>query len=207
MLDSKLRSKLFSYPNLDIFGIYSAFTFAHKAHSAINHVRKYTGEPYINHPVHVLSLLLTYVPELTTEMCCAALLHDTVEDTEVTLNDIEFAFNKKTRDLVYWLTDVSKPEDGNRETRKEKDRRHIAKAPSEAQTIKIADLMSNTSSIVEHDLNFAAIYLDEKSKLLELLEKADPNILTAACFQLEDNLVYLDNQRLETNLLKLENCK
>jgi hypothetical protein len=71
------------------------------------------------------------------------------------------------------LTDVSKPTDGNRAKRKNMDREHIAKASLQAKTIKLADLIDNTRSIVEHDPKFAKVYLTEKALLLEVLREGD----------------------------------
>ena len=82
--------------------------------------------------------------------------------------------------LVRDLTDVSKPEDGNRAVRKEIDRQHTAQASPQAKTIKLADLISNTVSIVEHDPKFARIYLKEKALLLEVLTEGDPTLYAMA---------------------------
>lgn len=71
--------------------------------------------------------------------------------------------------LVYWLTDVSKPEGGNRAIRKSIDLQHTKSAPFEAHIIKLADLIENTSSIVKYDKKFAKVYLREKSNLLDVM--------------------------------------
>jgi len=57
-------------------------------------VRKYTGEPYINHPAEVVELVRS-VPH-TEAMLCAAWLHDVVEDTPATLRSIEYLFGDLT---------------------------------------------------------------------------------------------------------------
>jgi (p)ppGpp synthase/HD superfamily hydrolase len=106
-------------------------------------------------------------------MVAAAWLHDVVEDTGCTFTDIHMAFGIDIATLVGWLTDVSKPEDGNRAHRKAMDRHHTAQAPAEAQTIKLADLISNSRSIMAHDPAFAVTYLAEKRLLLEVLTKGD----------------------------------
>jgi len=59
-----------------------AKAFATKCHEDIKQVRKYTGEPYINHPAAVVEIVRS-VPH-TEAMLCAAWLHDTVEDTNAT---------------------------------------------------------------------------------------------------------------------------
>lgn len=112
-------------------------------------------------------------PGCTEEMIAAAWLHDTVEDTSVTIEQIKENFGAKVAELVWMLTDISRPEDGNRAQRKAIDRKHIANASAEAQTIKLADLIDNTESIVQHDIGFAKIYISEKIKLLGELLKGD----------------------------------
>ena len=67
-----------------------AEAFATIYHEAIDHRRKYTNEPYINHPANVVDLVRS-VPH-TQAMICAAWLHDTVEDTHATLEDIRHIF-------------------------------------------------------------------------------------------------------------------
>lgn len=61
-----------------------AYYFAMAAHAAVGQKRKYTGEPYIVHPVEVCDIITHNVEWSNDEMCCAALLHDVVEDTQVT---------------------------------------------------------------------------------------------------------------------------
>lgn len=151
--------------------IYAA-QFAFEAHK--NQKRKYTDEPYIVHPRAVAEIVRT-VPH-TSEMLCAAWLHDTVEDTDVTIEQIEKEFGSEVAELVSWLTDVSKPTDGNRKVRKEIDLIHTSRATPQAKTIKLADLIDNTKSIVQYDKNFAKIYLKEKAALLEVLQEGDPTL-------------------------------
>ena len=148
-----------------------AKSFAEAAHASIDQRRKYSGEPYITHPAAVVELVRS-VPH-TEAMICAAWLHDTVEDTPKTLADVERMFGAEIAELVEQLTDVSRPEDGNRRHRKAIDREHTAKVSAQAKTIKLADLIDNTRSIVERDPEFAKVYLAEKALLLEVLRDGD----------------------------------
>jgi len=148
--------------------------FATRYHASIDHKRKYTGEPYITHPAAVVELVRG-VPH-TEAMICAAWLHDTVEDTPCTLGEIERVFGFEVAALVEMLTDVSKPSDGKRAVRKAIDREHTAKASPQAKTIKLADLIDNTRSIVERDPSFAKVYLAEKALLLEVLRDGDATL-------------------------------
>lgn len=164
--------------------ILMARMFAAGAHAAIGQLRKYTCEPYIVHPEEVARIVSSV--QHTPEMVMAAYLHDVVEDTDVSFNDIEDNFGPKVCSLVIELTDTSRPEDGNRAARKAIDRERLAKASPGAQTIKLADLISNTASIVQHDLNFARVYLAEKEQLLEVLTKGDPALQAQARQQLRE---------------------
>ena len=155
-----------------------ARVFATAAHSACGQLRKYTYEPYIVHPAEVVSIVKSVAH--TDETLCAAWMHDVVEDTGVTIETVRAEFGEKVAELVGWLTDVSRPEQGNRATRKAIDRAHTAMAPAEAQTIKLADLISNTRSIMEHDEKFAKTYLEEKRMLLEVMTKGDSTLMEIA---------------------------
>ena len=152
-----------------------AQVYAMAAHAAVGQKRKYTGEPYIVHPAEVASIVAR-VPGATPDMVAAAWLHDVIEDTGCTFTDVHMAFGIDIATMVNWLTDVSKPEDGKRAVRKAIDREHTAQAPAEVQTIKLADLISNSKSIMAHDPEFARVYLEEKRLLLEVLTKGDPGL-------------------------------
>jgi (p)ppGpp synthase/HD superfamily hydrolase len=179
-----------------------AQVFATAAHAAVKHVRKYTGEPYIVHPIHVMSIVKTV--EHTDAMLAAALLHDTVEDTGVTIDLIEQEFGTEVAELVGWLTDVSKKDDGNRAVRKQMDLEHTAQAPAAAQTIKLADLISNTSSIVKNDPKFAETYLKEKQALLKVLTKGDPALISWTHATLLNGQSVVEHNRIQESLKNME---
>lgn len=143
------------------------FDFARIAHQGQK--RKYTGDDYIVHPLSVARIV--EMNEGTLEMQAAALLHDVVEDTVYTLADINALFGHDIATLVQWLTDTSTPEDGNRATRKAIDRKRLADAPSEAQIIKLADMIDNSDSIIEYDKSFAKVFISEMELLLEVMDK------------------------------------
>jgi (p)ppGpp synthase/HD superfamily hydrolase len=156
-----------------------ARVFATAAHAAVGQVRKYTFEPYIVHPTEVAAIVAR-VEGATPAMIASAYLHDTVEDTGVTIETIEQEFGSEVAQIVGWLTDVSKPEDGNRAVRKAIDRAHTAQAPAAAQTVKLADLISNSRSIMEHDPKFAVTYLEEKRALLAVMTRGDAELMMEA---------------------------
>lgn len=158
--------------------VMAAKLFCQQAHDAIKQVRKYTGEPYWHHPFEVMELVRSVGG--SESQLCAALLHDVVEDTGVPLEVIQAQFGDDVASLVEMLTDVSKPEDGNRKARKAIDLQHTALASPEAKTIKLADLISNSRSIADHDPDFAVIYMKEKKALLEVLKDGDATLFAEA---------------------------
>jgi (p)ppGpp synthase/HD superfamily hydrolase len=165
-------------PDLDVGAVMVAATFAAEAHRAIGQERKYVGGPYIVHPIEVAVMVARAGAGLPA--IAAALLHDVVEDTERTLEDVESAFGAEIAKIVEALTDTSTPADGNRAARKAKDRARLAAAGAEAQTVKLADLISNSRSIIEHDRNFARVYLKEKAALLAVMTRGEPVLLEEA---------------------------
>lgn len=145
--------------------------FATEAHARIDHRRKYTQQPYDAHLAAVARLVASVCDD--AEMIAAAWLHDTVEDTPATIEDIEAEFGKAVARMVAELTDVSRPSDGNRAARKELDRQHLAQASARSKTIKLADLINNCTEITKHDPRFARVFLQEMGALLEVLGDSD----------------------------------
>ena len=161
-----------------------AIEFATQAHKG--QFRKYTGEPYINHPLAVMEIVRG-VPGHTEEMLVAAVLHDVVEDTDVSLMEIQEEFGNVVSDLVLHLTDISTPEDGNRLKRKRKDAQWYAQGSAEAQTIKVADFIDNTRDIARHAPKFWEVYKMEKLYALDLLQEADTDLWHQAHIIIKEN--------------------
>lgn len=158
-----------------------AKVFSMAAHEALGQKRKYTGEPYYTHPIRVAELLQEVQYTLPEEAFAVALLHDVVEDTGVELHTIGEVFGPKVEQGVALLTDTPTREGGpNRARRKEIDRQRLSQAPGWVQTVKVADMIDNTSTIVEYDPKFAKVYLEEKRLLLAELTSADPLLLEKA---------------------------
>lgn len=149
--------------------IEKAKIFATAAHAAVGQKRKYSGDDYIIHPQRVAGIVTKYGG--TDEQIAAAWLHDTVEDTDVTLSLIYDTFGTEVTKIVEGLTDVSLPTDGNRATRKAIDRMHTANASTEAQFVKLADIIDNTWDIADNDPKFARVYKQEMLLLLEAMTK------------------------------------
>ena len=157
----------------------TAYAYATAAHAAVGQRRKYTDEPYIVHPVHVALLVVKFGG--TDDMISAAYLHDVVEDTGVSIEDIQDMFGPDVALIVDGLTDVSVPEDGNRAVRKAMDRVHSAEATYEAQFVKCADIIDNAGDIGANDPSFNVLYRKEMAMLLDVMDKVkDTPIYTAA---------------------------
>lgn len=132
--------------------------------------RKYTGDPYWLHCLAVYDQVKEWGG--TEAMLCAALLHDTLEDTDVSEARIYRAFGQTVLDLVLELTDEFTSEAYpamNREARKRAEAIRISGISLEARVIKLADMADNTKSIVAHDPGFARVYLAEKARVLDLI--------------------------------------
>ena len=156
---------------------FDAMLFAREVHKAQR--RKYTGNPYSDHLAEVAGIVaaVSVHDPFREAMVATAWLHDCREDQGVTGAEIEDRFGMRIAVGVSLLSDF---ETGNRAERKAASRARLATAPDWVQTIKCADLISNTASIVQHDPKFAAVYLDEKRMLLAVLTKADPRLLAMA---------------------------
>ena len=153
------------------------FTIA--AHDSVQHKRKYTNEPYHVHPERVANLIASVTDD--AEIIAAAWLHDVLEDVApknpaFNADTIEVTFGKRVLQLVLEVTDVSKPEDGNRATRKAIDREHLSQASRDGQTIKLADIIDNYIDISAHDAHFARVFKREAKLILPLLQAGDQTL-------------------------------
>jgi GTP diphosphokinase / guanosine-3',5'-bis(diphosphate) 3'-diphosphatase len=124
--------------------ILSAARFAAEKH-AQQRRKSENGEPYFNHLLEVAELIAASSPELDVELMMAAFLHDTVEDTGVTLQELEQRFGKDVAALVAEVTDdKSLP----KEIRKQLQVEHTPDKSPRAQTLKLADKISNLRAII-----------------------------------------------------------
>jgi GTP pyrophosphokinase len=135
-------------PDADIELIKKAYCFAQKAHSD---QKRISGEPYIIHPLEV-ALILTGI-EMDSATICAALLHDVIEDTRVSLADIEDEFNKEIALLVDGVTKLTRIDFKSREDAQAENLRKMFIAMAKdirVIIIKLADRLHNMRTLNYH---------------------------------------------------------
>lgn len=173
--------------------------FADQAHG--NQLRKYTPDRYIVHPVRVMELCKPYTDNVA--VLASALLHDVLEDTPVTEDQIRDFLKglmdddtvELTLKLVVELTDVyvkSSYPRLNRRQRKAKEAERIKETSVAAQTVKYADILDNCQEITEHDKQFAPVFLQECRTLLNVMNKGNSSLRAAALKVVEDKLKSLN---------------
>ena len=126
--------------------ITKAFNFANQAHKGI---KRRSGEPYIMHPIAVASIVCNEIGLGSTSIC-AALLHDVVEDTDYTVEDIENIFGPKIAQIVDGLTKISGGIFGDRASAQaENFKKLLLTMSSDIRVIliKIADRLHNMRTI------------------------------------------------------------
>ncbi len=125
--------------------IIKAFNFASDAHRSM---RRKSGEPYIVHPISVAKIVNREIG-LGVKSVVAALLHDVVEDTEYTLDDIEAQFGKKISTIIDGLTKISGVFDTNSSLQAENFRKMLLTLSEDVRVIliKLADRLHNMRTL------------------------------------------------------------
>jgi len=145
-LYSSLKQKISEYnPKADFDLLDKAYTFANDAHEGQMRV---SGEPYITHPLNV-ALILTEM-ELDMDSIYAAILHDVVEDTHFTYDDIKRNFGEDVADLVEGVTKLGKIPYSTKEEQQAENIRKLILAMSKdirVMLIKLADRLHNMRSL------------------------------------------------------------
>ena len=153
-----------------------AIQFATEMHKG--QVRKYTGEPYVEHPIAVADLVEEYLDandysdEDIIYAMTVAVLHDTVEDTVATIETIAEIFGEEVAKGVWFLTKV--PDFvGNRAERKALCEARLAAAPRIIQIIKTFDMKHNSLSIKQYDPKFWDLFQKETDSLLSAMKTTE----------------------------------
>ena len=134
-----------SYTEQEITLLKKAYVFAARAHKG--QIRR-SGEPYLSHPLEVASMLADMKMDTTTLV--AGILHDVLEDTEVTAPEIEETFGKEAAHLIKGITKISLVEASSPETRKAESIRKIILAMTDDVRvifIKLADRIHNLKTL------------------------------------------------------------
>jgi guanosine-3',5'-bis(diphosphate) 3'-pyrophosphohydrolase len=150
-----LRLKEYLKPQ-DIAQVWEAYRYAYQAHEGV--VRK-TGEPYITHPVSVACILADLHLDMPTLL--AALLHDVVEDTEITTLDIKEKFGQQVAELVDGVTKLDKIEFQSASVAQAENFRKMLLAMSQdvrVILVKLADRL--------HNMQTLEVMRPEKQKLI-----------------------------------------
>ena len=123
-----------------------AILFAVKAHSGTE--RRGKGFPYVIHPMEAMAIVATITPD--PELLAAAALHDTVEDTDITLDVLRAEFGERVAKLVADESDVfteGKSEEETWHQRKKAAIDRLARAPHDAKIVALGDKLSNMRAI------------------------------------------------------------
>jgi (p)ppGpp synthase/HD superfamily hydrolase len=148
----------------DIKLVSKALMLAAKGHA--EQQRKSDNSPYINHLIEVMSLLVELAHETAPSVLCAAILHDSLEDTNITQSTILSEFGVEALEMVKALTD-------DKSLSLERRRQHILdklpNASDNIRRIKLADVCSNASAIPvtwdEQRLTDYFLWLDQVAAL------------------------------------------
>lgn len=130
----------------DLRILLKALTFAAYKHKDQRR-RDVDASPYINHPISLADILCNEAHITDIETICGALLHDTVEDTETTAEELEQVFGKTIRDIVM---DVTDDKTLPKAARKQAQIDHAAHISDKAKLIKLADKISNLRDVLNN---------------------------------------------------------
>ena len=148
-IDNLLSEILQNYQESDHDLIIDAFNYASDGHK---NQKRLSGESYITHPLQVAHYLSNL--NLDTETIIAAFLHDLIEDTEVTYNDIKKKFGKEVADIVDGVTKIDKINYNSKEEAKADAIRKMVIAMSKdirVLILKLADRLHNIETIQYHN--------------------------------------------------------
>ncbi|WP_045835973.1 HD domain-containing protein [Hyphomicrobium sp. 99] len=148
-------------------------------------VRKHDGRPYIVHLDAVAAVLAEYGYK-GADILAAAFLHDTVEKSDTSIEELSQKFGESIAELVYWLTDSEK---GTRTSRAIQAAWRLSRAPWNAKLIKLADIIDNGMAIASHDPAFGPTFLDEKRLCLKKMAEVETSrLLRLPLFQKAANV-------------------
>lgn len=136
------------------------------------------ASPYINHPIALANVLANEGGVDDVAVLCAAVLHDTVEDTETSEAELRATFGAAIASIVMQVTDDKSLE---KSVRKQKQIEHASHISSEAKLVKLADKICNLRDILASPpASWSAdrkhAYFDWASQVVDALRGAHPNL-------------------------------
>jgi len=157
-----------------------ALTFAARKHRDQRR-KDAQASPYINHPIALADVLVNEAGVADVEVLCAALLHDTIEDTETTPEELECEFGRDIADIVVELTDNKMLK---KRTRKRMQIAHAASASRQAKLVKLADKVCNLRDITARPpanwgVERRREYFDWAKTVVDRLRGTDPKLEAA----------------------------
>ena len=135
--------------------------------------------PYIHHPISLADILCNEANVTDTNVICGALLHDTVEDTETTDEELTREFGQEICDIVMDVTDDKTIED--KQKRKQLQIEHAAHISEPAKLVKLADKISNLRDVAndppaDWDLERRRQYFDWAKRVIDQLRGVHPDL-------------------------------
>ena len=158
----------------------AAELYATAAHAAAGNKRRHTGDPYIVHPKAVVDELCLHWNHnglhVTSAMISAAWLHDVVEDTKVTVEDLIVQFGQPIGGLVAELT-KSQDKSKSKLVRTNIEAERLRSISPDAQNIKCCDIISNLRDfVIQGDDEQTQRYMHKVTKYLNCMVDADQNL-------------------------------
>lgn len=133
------------------------------------HQKRKSGEPYFKHPVEVALLLRELNPEVDAEMVCAALLHDTVEDCGISIQELAEKISEKVAEMVDGLTKINTGAGKTEEDKTFEKFKEFAKRDPRLYIVKFSDILCNLGDIhalsKERRINYAKRAIEKYAPL------------------------------------------
>jgi len=163
----------------DLAVIFKALEFASKKHRDQRR-KDADASPYINHPIALAKVLCVEGGVTDVNAICGAILHDTIEDTETTAEELTINFGETISKIVQEVTDDKKLP---KEVRKRLQIEHAPHASHQAKLVKLADKICNLRDIVNSPpadwlLERRQEYFDWAKRVVDQIRDASPKLAT-----------------------------
>jgi len=156
-----------------------ALAFASRKHSQQRR-KDEDASPYINHPIALVSILAVEAGIHDPDVLCAALLHDTIEDTETSVEELVETFGGHIASLVQEVTDDKRLPKAERKLRQIE---HAAHLSPKARSVKLADKIANLRDVADSPpVNWPLArwqeYFDWAKQVVDQIREPSPNLLS-----------------------------